>query len=151
MDTENTTTQQKKNVWITVLGYFSRLFLAWVYIPHGWEKLTVTIDPQEYVDFGLEGDFLDFYLIWERSGFIWVIGAAQLIGGLLLIPRRTYLFGSVWLLPVSIGMLFCHVYISHAMDFLVFDAIVLVFNLYLIFINYTGLKNTFFKAKDTWI
>jgi|GEM_PF-967097 len=145
------TTRKKRKIWLAVPGYFSRLLLAWVYIPHGWEKLTMKIDPQAYIDYGLEGDFLDFYLIWERTGFIWVIGMAQLIGGLLLIPKRTYLFGSVWLLPVSMGMLFCHVYISHAVDFLVFDGLVLVFNLYLIFINYTGLKNTFFQNQETWI
>lgn len=135
----------------TLFSYLSRAFLAWVYIPHGWEKLTSTIEPQEYIDFGLEGDFLDFYLIWERTGFIWVIGLSQLLGGLLLLPKRTYLFGSVWLLPISIGMAFCHVYISHAQDFLIFDIVVLVLNLYLIFLHYTGLKNIFFKPTNTWI
>lgn len=137
-------------VWL-VLTYLSRLFLAWVYIPHGWEKLTKKIDPQEYIDFGLAGDFLDFYLIWERTGFIWVIGLGQLIGGLLLIPKRTYLFGSIWLLPISIGMLFCHVFLSHAMDFLIFDSLVLLFNLYLLFINYLPLKSLFLKKEKSWI
>ena len=140
-----------KNKVMTLLTYFSRLFMAWVYIPHGWEKLTIKINPQEYIDYGLGSEFLAFYLILERSGFIWIIGIAQLIGGLLLIPRRTYLFGTVWLLPVSVGMLFCHIYISHAMDFLIFDALVLLFNLYLLFINYTGLKQVFFKPKETWV
>ena len=111
------------------LSYIFRAFLAYVYIPHGYEKLTTEIDPQEYIDFGLQGDFLDFYLIWERTGFIWIIGAAQLIGGLLLIPKRTCFFGAVWLFPVSTGMFFSHVYISHAMDFLYFDLMILVLNL----------------------
>lgn len=135
----------------TVIIYLFRILLAYVYIPHGWEKLTTKINPQEYINFGLEGNFLDFYLIWERTGFIWVIGVAQLVGGLFLIPKRTYLFGSIWLLPISVGMVFCHVFISHAQDFLYFDIAILTFNLYLIFINFTSLKNTFLKSQDTWL
>jgi len=134
-----------------VLCYLFRLFLAWVYVPHGWEKLTRKIDPQEYVDYGLAGDFLDFYLIWERTGFIWAVGVAQLIGGLLLVPRRTCLFGAVWLLPVSVGMMCCHIFLSHAMDFLAFDAIVLALNLWLVFRHRTELQRTFFKKQERWI
>ncbi len=134
-----------------ILMYLFRAFLAYVYIPHGWEKLTSKIDPQEYIDFGLEGDFLDFYLIWERTGFIWVIGIAQLIGGLLLIPKRTYLFGTIWLLPVSIGMFFCHVFISHAQDFLIFDALIVVLNMYLLISRTADLKTVFNKPQTTWI
>lgn len=133
------------------ISYLFRAFLAYVYIPHGYEKLTITIDPQEYIDFGLEGDFLDFYLIWERTGFIWIIGMAQLIGGLLLLPKRTYFFGAIWLFPVSVGMFFSHVYISHAMDFLYFDLIILVLNLYLIFEHFNLLKTVFFQPQKTWI
>ncbi len=133
------------------LSYILRFFLAYVYIPHGYEKLTTKINPQEYIDFGLKGDFLDFYLIWERTGFIWVIGVAQLIGGLLLIFKRTYFIGVIWLFPVSIGMFFCHVFISHAMDFLYFDLIILVSNLFLIFENFKSLKTVFFQPQRTWI
>ncbi|WP_430612789.1 DoxX family membrane protein [Flavobacterium sp. JP2137] len=141
----------KKIKIFNLLNYLFRAFLAYVYIPHGWEKLTQKIDPQEYIDFGLQGDFLDFYLIWERSGFIAVIGVAQLVGGLLLIPKRTYLFGAVWLLPISIGMFFCHVYISHAQDFLIFDLLILLLNLYLIGRHYKHLKECFWRPQPTWI
>ncbi|MCW3160297.1 DoxX family membrane protein [Chryseobacterium oryctis] len=136
---------------ILILSYIFRLFLAYVYIPHGYEKLTSKINPQEYIDFGLEGDFLEFYLIWERTNFIWVIGVAQLIGGVLLVFKRTYFFGAVWLLPVSIGMFFCHVFISHAADFLFFDLIVLLLNLYLLLENFNLIKSTFFQRQKTWI
>lgn len=133
------------------LSYLSRAFLAYVFIPHGYEKLIDKINPQEYIDFGLGGDFLDFYLIWERTEFIWVIGAAQLIGGLLLILKRTYFFGSVWLFPISVGMLFSHFFISKSMDFLYFDLIVLALNLYLILENSKLIKQTFFKPQNTWL
>ncbi|MFD2556807.1 DoxX family membrane protein [Sphingobacterium tabacisoli] len=136
---------------IVCISYIFRAFLAYVYIPHGYEKLTTTIDPQEYIDFGLEGNFLDFYLIWERTGFIWVIGAAQLIGGIFLLFRRTSLFGSIFLLPISVGMFFSHVYISHAMDFLYFDLIILVLNLYLIMEHFKDLRKVFFKPQKYWI
>lgn len=135
----------------TYINYLFRAFLAYVYIPHGYEKLTTKIDPQEYIDFGLKGDFLDFYLIWERTGFIWIIGIAQLIGGLLLIFRKTYFFGAVWLFPISVGMFFSHVFISHAMDFLYFDLVILILNLYLIFENFQLLKRTFFQSQKAWI
>lgn len=135
----------------TYVSYIFRAFLAYVYIPHGYEKLTSKIDPQEYIDFGLEGDFLDFYLIWERTGFIWVIGAAQLIGGLLLLFRRTSLFGAVFLVPISLGMFFSHVYISHAMDFLYFDLIILALNIYLLIEHWKELSKVFFKPQKYWI
>lgn len=140
-----------KNKIILGLNYLFRLFLVWIYVPHGWEKLTIKINPQEYVDFGLGGDFLDFYLIWEKTGFIWVIGFAQLVGGLLLIPRITNLFASIWLLPISIGMFFCHVFISHSKDFMMFDAIVLVANLYMIIYNLPVLSKIFFQKSKTLI
>lgn len=135
----------------TYVSYIFRAFLAYVYIPHGYEKLTSKIDPQEYIDFGLEGDFLDFYLIWERTGFIWVIGAAQFIGGLLLLFRRTSLFGAVFLVPISLGMFFSHVYISHAMDFLYFDLIILALNIYLLIEHWKELNKVFFKPQKYWI
>lgn len=136
----------------TVLSYLSRIFLAYVFIPHGWEKLTTKINPQEYIDFGLGGDFLDFYLIWERTGYIWLIGVAQLVGGLLLIPKRTYLFGAIWLLPVSIGMVSCHIFISKSIDFMLFDAIIVTTNLYLISTHLVKLyKSVLFAKQKTWV
>lgn len=135
-----------------ILSYIARIFLAYIFIPHGWEKLTTKINPQEYIDFGLGGDFLEFYLIWERTGYIWVIGVAQLIGGLLLIPKRTYLFGAIWLLPVSIGMVSCHIFISKSTDFMIFDGIVVTSNLYLILTHIIRLsKNVLFIEQKTWI
>lgn len=135
-----------------ILSYIARIFLAFIFIPHGWEKLTTKINPQEYIDYGLGGDFLDFYLIWERTGYIWVIGIAQLIGGLLLIPKRTYLFGAIWLLPVSIGMVSCHIFISKSTDFMIFDGIVVTTNLYLILTHIIRLsKNGLFIEQKTWI
>lgn len=135
-----------------ILSYIARIFLAYIFIPHGWEKLTTKINPQEYIDFGLGGDFLEFYLIWERTGYIWIIGLAQLIGGLLLIPKRTYLFGAIWLLPVSIGMVSCHIFISKSTDFMIFDGIVVTSNLYLILTHIIRLsKNVLFIEQKTWI
>lgn len=137
---------------INILSYIARIFLAFIFIPHGWEKLTTKINPQEYIDYGLGGDFLEFYLIWERTGYIWVIGIAQLIGGLLLIPKRTYLFGAIWLLPVSIGMVSCHIFISKSTDFMIFDGIVVTTNLYLILTHIIRLsKNGLFIEQKTWI
>ncbi|SHG17904.1 DoxX family membrane protein [Pedobacter caeni] len=136
---------------ITIFTYIVRALLAYVYIPHGLEKLYTKINVQEYIDFKLGQDFIDFYLIWEKSGYIWVIGIAQFLGGLLLLFKRTYLFGAVCLLPVSIGMFFCHIFISHAQDFLIFDALVLILNLYLILLHFKSLKSTFFKPQNSWI
>lgn len=138
-----------KNKIILGLNYLCRLFLAWVYVPHGWEKLTIKINPEEYIDFGLGGDFLEFYLIWEKTGFIWVIGFAQLVGGLLLIPRVTSLFASIWLFPISVGMFFCHVFISHSQDFMLFDAIVLFANLYILIKYLPSLFKVLFKKPKT--
>ncbi|WP_292009874.1 DoxX family membrane protein [Chryseobacterium sp.] len=136
---------------MTGLSYVCRALLAYVFIPHGYEKLAARINPHEYIDFGLKGDFLDFYLIWERTNFIWVIGVAQLIGGLLLIFRRTYFLGAIWLLPLSVGMFCTHVFISHAMDFLYFDLIVLILNLYLIVENFKLIKEDLLRPQKTFI
>lgn len=142
---------ETENRIITVFTYLVRALLAYVYIPHGLEKLYTKINVQEYIDFKLGQDFINFYLIWEKSGYIWVIGIAQFLGGLLLLFRKTYLFGAVWLLPISIGMFCCHIFITHARDFLIFDALVLTMNLYLILLHFRSLTNTFFKPQKTWI
>lgn len=134
-----------------VICYLFRAFLAYTFIPHGWEKLTEKINPQEYIDYGLGGDFLNFYLIWEDTGFIYLIGLAQLIGGLLLIPRRTYLFGAIWLLPMAVGMVSCHWFISHSIEFLWFDVILFIMNLYLITLHLPELIKVLFRKHKTWI
>lgn len=136
---------------ITIFTYIVRALLAYVYIPHGLEKLYTKIKVQEYIDFKLGQDFIDFYLIWEKSGYIWVIGIAQFLGGLFLLFKRTYLFGAVWLLPMSVGMCCCHIFITHAQDFLIFDLLVFTMNLYLILLHSRLLTNTFFKPQKTWI
>lgn len=140
-----------KDYAIQGLSYVFRAYLAYVFIPHGWEKLTERINPQEYIDYGLGGAFLDFYLIWETSGFIWVIGAAQLIGGLLLLLKPTTLLGAIWLFPITLGMTACHVFISHALDFLYFDLMLLLFNTYLLVEHYTLLLPVLFNKQGRWI
>lgn len=128
---------------LIILSYIFRFFLIYVFVPHGWEKLTKKINPQEYIDYGLGGYFLDFYLIWEDTGFIWVVGVAQLLGGLFLWFKPTYLFGAIFLLPISIGMFFCHLLISQSQGFMLFDSVALVANVYLIVINHNKIKQLF--------
>ena len=139
------------NIIAKCVHYIFRLFLAYVYIPHGYEKLTTTINPQEYIDYGLGNEFLEFYLIWEKTNFIWVIGFFQLLGGLLLLSKKTTFFGSILLMPISLGMFFCHYFISHAADFLLFDAIVLALNVYLIVENFELVKSIVFQKNKSWI
>ncbi len=129
------------------LTYLTRFFLAYVFIPHGIEKITTTIDIQEYHDFGLGQDFIDFYLLWEKTGFIVFIGVLQLIMGLLLIPKKTYLFGAVLLAPMNVGMIATHIYLSKSWDFLIWDALMFILNLYLIIPYYKLLIEVFFTKQ----
>jgi uncharacterized membrane protein YphA (DoxX/SURF4 family) len=85
---------ETKNRIITIFTYIVRALLAYVYIPHGLEKLYTKINVQEFC---------------------------------------------------------CHVFISHARDFLIFDLLVLTLNLYLILLHFRSLANTFFKPQKTWI
>lgn len=134
-----------------VLIYLFRFFLAYVFIPHGIEKISTRIDVQEYHDFGLGQNFIDFYLIFEKTGYMVFIGYLQLIIGVLLIPKRTYLLAAVMLLPLNIGMVACHVYLSGSMDFLIWDLGMTLINLYLIMAHYKQFVKLFWQKQSTWI
>lgn len=134
-----------------LIHYAFRLFLVYMFVWHGIEKLVKKIDPQEYIDYGLGGDFLDFYLLWERTGFIYVIGFFQLIGGLLLLFKRTTLFGAILLLPLSIGMLSTHVFISHNLDFFLLDFVILLMNLSLIIERFPVISSPLFQERGSII
>jgi hypothetical protein len=58
---------ETKNRIITIFTYLVRALLAYVYIPHGLEKLYTKINVKEYIDFKLGQDFINFYLIWEKN------------------------------------------------------------------------------------
>ncbi len=136
---------------LNITNYLIRLFLAYTFIPHGIEKLVAKIDVQEYIAYGLGKPFIDFYLLLESSGYIFFVGFFQLLCGTLLIFKRTYLLGAVMMIPLTLCMLACHVFLSHSVAFMLYDACVLVTNLFLVLSSFTILKQVFLKPQATWI
>ena len=62
-----------------------------------------------------------------------LIAVAEVVGGILVIPKKTRALGAIIIFPVNIGILLTHIY--HAPSGLVMAIVLLIINLWIIFEN----------------
>jgi uncharacterized membrane protein YphA (DoxX/SURF4 family) len=124
-----------------------------LFIWSGIGKLFLPYDPSVFKANSLESDpsFFAFYDVLHQAGYLYFVGFCQLLCGLLLVFRRTYLLGSVMMVPLMLCLLMTHVFFSKNTFYLVFDSTILVFVLILIGRNFSGLKTVFLKRQPTLI
>jgi uncharacterized membrane protein YphA (DoxX/SURF4 family) len=133
--------------------YIIRFLLALLFIWAGIEKLFLPYDPSVFRANAADSDplFFEFYDLLQKAGYLYFVGFFQLLCGLLLVFKRTYLLGSVMLVPIVLCLLNTHIFFSKNTFYTCFDSVVLVLVLFLISRNYTELKTIFLKKDEKWI
>ena len=133
--------------------YIIRFLLALLFIWSGTEKLFLPYDPSVFKANSLESDpsFFEFYDLLQGAGYLYFVGFFQLLCGLLLVFKRTYLLSSIMLVPLILCLLMSHVFFSKNPYYISFDSTMLVLMLFLISRNFTELKPVFLKQPNTLI
>ncbi|MEM9338024.1 MAG: MauE/DoxX family redox-associated membrane protein [Bacteroidota bacterium] len=136
-----------------VARYIIRFLLAFIFVYAGIEKLFLPYNPSVFKSDVEMTDprFFEFYDFLMGSGYLYFVGFFQLLCGLLLVFRRTYLLGAVMMVPLMLCLLMTHVFISRYMGFIVFDGAMFLLNAVLVFGHYQELKATFLKSQPRLI
>ncbi len=134
-----------------IMTYFSRFFLALLFIYAGIEKLFLTYDPEAYraMYAGSADDFFEFYELMHYSDFLHFVGFCQLLCGLLLVFKRTYLLGAIMLMPIVLCILMTQIYFSKYALYLVFVLVVFGLNAFLIMRHLKDLKAVLFTSQKS--
>lgn len=134
---------------MVVATYIIRFLLALIFIYAGIEKLFMPYNPSVFKSDVAMTDpkFFDFYDFLMGTGYLYFVGFFQLLNGLLLVFRRTYLLGAVMMIPLMLCLLMTHVFISRYVGYIVFDGVMFLMNSFLVFTHYTELKTTFLKPQ----
>lgn len=136
-----------------IVAYIIRFLLALMFIYAGIEKLFLPYDPSVFRADAAEANplFFTYYDLLQGSGYLFFVGFFQLLCGLLLVFRRTYLLGSIMLVPLLLCLLMAHVFFSRYPPFIIFDSIMLVLNFFLLFSKYKEWQPVLLKKQNSWI
>ena len=112
--------------------YLIRFLLALIFIYAGIEKLFMPYNPSVFKSDVAMTDpkFFDFYDFLMGTGYLYFVGFFQLLNGLLLVFRRTYLLGAVMMIPLMLCLRMTHVFISRYVGYIVFDGVMFLMNSY---------------------
>jgi hypothetical protein len=80
-------------------------------------------------------------------GYLYFVGFFQLLCGLLLVFKRTWLLGSIMLVPLMLCLLMTHLFSSKYVLFIAFDALLFLMVLFLLSRKRKPLKNIFFAEE----
>ncbi|MBW3469560.1 hypothetical protein [Arthrospiribacter ruber] len=136
-----------------VAVYIIRFLLALLFIWVGVEKLFLAYDPSVFRANAADCDplFFEFYDLLQKAGYLYFVGFFQLLCGVLLVFKRTYLLGSVMLVPLVLCLLNTHIFFSKNTFYLIFDSVLLLLVLFLIVRNFSILKEMFLRKQTTLI
>ena len=136
-----------------IVVYIIRFLLAFLFIYAGIEKLFLPYDPSVFRTDAAEADaiFFTYYDLLQGSGYLYFVGFFQLLCGTLLVFKRTYLFGSIMLVPLMLCLLMSHVFFSRYHVFIIFDTVMFSLNLVLLFYRFKDWQPALFKKQSSWI
>ena len=136
-----------------IATYIIRFFLALLFIWAGIEKLFLPYDFSAFKANSLESAplFFEYYDLMQKVGYLNFVGFFQLLFGLLVVFKRTYLLGSIMMVPLILCLLMSHVFFSKNNFYLIFDSSMFSLNALLIIRNWKALKTCLFKPQTTWI
>lgn len=138
---------------MNIVVYIIRFLLAFLFIYAGIEKLFLPYDPSVFRTDAAEADpvFFTYYDLLQGSGYLYFVGFFQLLCGTLLIFKRTYLLGSIMLVPLILCLLMTHVFFSKYPVFIIFDSVIFSLNLVLLFQRFKDWRPMLFKEQNSWI
>lgn len=135
------------------LTYIFRFLLVLLFVYAGVEKLFIPYDPSLFATNAADSDpsFIRFYDLLQNAGYLYFVGFFQLLCGLLLIFKRTYLLGSIMFVPLILCLLMTHVFFSKNLNYIIFDSFLFLINAVLLIRNWKTLKPIFLKPQGRWI
>ncbi|NJO87789.1 MAG: DoxX family membrane protein [Chloroflexia bacterium] len=133
--------------------YIIRFLLALLFFWAGVEKLFLPYDPSVFRANAADSNplFFEFYDLLQRAGYLYFVGFFQLLCGVMLVFKRTYLLGSVMMVPLVLCLVMTHIFFSKNVFYIGFDSAILLFVVFLIGRNAQELNATFFKKQSTLI
>lgn len=129
--------------------YTIRFLLAFIFIYSGIEKLFLPYNPSVFRADSPEAheSFFTFYELLQASGYLYFVGFIQVLCGVLLAFKRTWLLGSIMLVPLILCLLMTHLFFSKYQLFIAFDAMLFLMVLFLLSRKRILLKNIFFAEE----
>ena len=136
-----------------VVVYIIRFLLAFLFIYAGMEKLFLPFNPAVFKAQVEMADplFFEFYKLMQGSGYLYFVGFFQLLCGLLLVFKRTYVLASIMLVPLILCLLMNQMLIAKYLGYIVFDVILLIFNLIIVIHSFHKWKSILTKTENGWI
>ena len=134
---------------IKISLYIIRFLLALVFIPSAIGTMVNPTVPG--IESGVSEDFIVFYEILVKTGYIHFVVFFQIICGLLMVFKRTYLLGGVMFVPLLLCLLNTHIFISKSSFYLIFDAILLLLTTVVIISRARPLMKVFLKKQSGWV
>ena len=136
-----------------IVIYIARFLLALIFIYAGIEKIFLPYNPSVFKSDVEMTDpkFFQFYDFLMGTGYLYFVGFFQLLNGLLLVFRRTYLLGAIMMVPLMLCLLMTHIFISRYVGFILFDGAMFLLNGLLIAKHFKELEQVFLKPQNQWI
>lgn len=130
-----------------ILWALIRVLPGLLFVYSGIEKLFLPFDATQFTaHYQTRPDFIAFYTLLQRTGYLYFVGFFQLFCGVLLLFRKTYLLGAIMLIPLLFCLLATHIFISKDMGWLLYDCLILTFTVTLIIPHYKKLMQIFLPA-----
>ncbi len=133
--------------------YLIRFLLALLFLWAGLEKFFIPYNAEAFragcpdCDLG----FFTFYGLLQGSGYLYFVGFFQFLCGVLLIFKRTYLLGSIMLVPLVLCLWATHIFISGNTFYKIFDGVVFLLNAILLIPRLKEIGPELTKKSKTWI
>ena len=113
------------------------------------DKTLNPIIPEDEI--GISANFITFYGLLLESKFIFFVCFMELMSGILLLFKRTYLLGAVMLVPLLLCLFMIHIFISKSSFYIIFDGTLFLLNSILIIYRFKDIKIGILKSQNGWI
>ena len=136
-----------------IVIYIILFLLAVMFIWAGIEKLFLPYNPSVFRANSADAheSFFAFYELLQNAGYLYFVGFLQLLCGLLLVFKRTYLLASIMLVPLVLCLLMTHVFFSKFFGYMIFDIIIFLLNAVLLMYRREDWMTFLFKKQNSII
>lgn len=129
--------------------YSIRFILAILFIYVAFDKILHPAIPAD--ETGINAEFELFYKLLVDSKFMYFVCACELVCGLLLLFKRTYLLGAIMFVPLLLCLVMTHICISKSSFYIAFDSSLFILNAILIIYRFKDIKQSVFKPQKGWV
>nr|WP_293301454.1 hypothetical protein [Allomuricauda sp.] len=136
-----------------IATYIIRFLLAALFLWAGYEKFFFPYNAEAFRSGcpDCNPSFFAFYDLLQQGGYLYFVGFFQFLCGALLVFKRTYLLGSIMLVPLTLCLWATHIFISGNGFYLVFDGAVFLLTTFLIVPRLKTLWPVLCEKTGTWL